>query len=127
MSDFGDIEPEDSFDQEGTPDPEQVAQRLHELRAYLADLYGHERLERFNALTPAERSLANAVGVAIVNWLLTHEPDDAEAAARDLHNVRRYWSGNVLPEWEDLPEDQRAIGIDIMRHLVAWLEREGPL
>jgi hypothetical protein len=129
MSDveFGDIEPDDVYAADSEPDPEQVARRLHELRAYLDDLTGGDRLARFEELTPDERTLADAVGAVIVSWLLEHEPDDPEGLARALHNVRRYWSGDVLPTWDDLPADERDVAVDVMAHIIAWLQAEGPL
>ena len=124
---FGDIEPDDVFAADSVPDPEQVARRLHELRAYLDDLTGGDRLARFDDLTPDERSLADAVGGVIVSWIVEHDPDDPDALARALHNVRRYWSGDTLPPWDDLPDDHREVAVDVMAHVVAWLQAEGPL
>ena len=124
---FGDDGPDDAYDAEGEPDAEQVARRLHEYRSMVEQLVGRERLAAFDALDPAERSLASSVGAVVVAWLAEHEPDDAEAAARALHNVRRYWSGNVLPYWDELPDDQQAIGVELLAQLIGWLQREGEL
>ena len=114
----------ESYVEGNLPDDEQVARRLHELREYLDALVGRN-VAPYDALTPAEQQLATSVGGVIVRWIATHEPDDAEAAARSLHDVRRYWSRGALDAWDDLTEDERAIGIEVMRRIIEWLQREG--
>ena len=124
---FGDIEPDDSYSAGAEPDPEQVAYRLHELRAYLDALTGSDYAARFQELTPEEQEIARAVGATIVQWLLSQDPDDPERVARHLHAVRRYWSRGALDAWEDLPQDHQELAVALMRNLIDWLHREGSL
>lgn len=123
---FGDITPEDAYDVEGVADPDQVAYRLHELRRYIDQLAGHDP-GAFDALDPDEQILALAIGKVIVDWLANTDPDHPERTARQLHNVRRFWSANTMPAWEDLPDDQRDLAVDLMRQIIDWLRREGSL
>jgi hypothetical protein len=109
------------------PAPEQVAYRLHELREYLDSVAGSHDLLRWDELTPTEQSLGIAIGEAIVAHLIEHEPDAAEDTARHLHNVRRYWASSRLPPWEELPPDDRQVGIDLMAAVLNWLAHEGTL
>lgn len=127
MSDFGDIEPDDVPAEGGEPDPDQVAFRLHELRAYIDKLAGTDWAARFEELTPEEQEVARAVGAAIVQWLLSQDPDDPELVARHLHAVRRYWSRGALEAWEDLPQDHRDLAVALMANIITWLQREGSL
>jgi hypothetical protein len=124
---FGDIEPADAYSAGVGPAVEQVAMRLHELREYLDSVAGEHGLLRWDELTPAEQQLALAIGDVIVTHLAGHEPDAAEDSARNLHNVRRYWASSRLPAWEDLPPDDRQVGIDLMSAIINWLAREGTL
>ena len=128
MSDitFGDIEPDDSYVAGNVADPEHVAMRLHELRIEIDNLVGRDPA-RWDALTGPERVLAASIGRVIVEWITTHEPDQPEQLAADLHGVRRFWTGDVLARWEDLSDDERAIGVEMMRLIIGWLEREGSL
>lgn len=106
-------------------DHEQVARRLHELAAYLDALAGRSSTAPFDGLTPNERTLAVSVGAVIAEWIAGHEPDDAAALAEELHGVRRYWTRNALDPWDELPPEERALAVELMRHVVEWLQREG--
>lgn len=123
---FGDIEPDDVVTAGGEPAPEQVAYRLHELRRCVDQLAGQDP-GAFDVLEPEEQTLALAIGGVIVDWLRTTDPDQPQDTARQLHNVRRYWSGGAMPAWEDLPPDHRAMAVDLMTELFDWLRAEGSL
>lgn len=123
---FGDIEPDDVWCADGDPDPEQVAYRLHELRRYIDQLACQDP-GAFDDLDPDEQTLAVAIGVVIVDWLVNTDPDHPELTARQLHNVRRYWSGNAMPTWDELPDDHRDLAVDLMRQIIDWLRAEGTL
>ena len=122
-STFGDFDLEDAWGTE-PPDPEQVAMRLHHLRELVDELTGAAGLARWDDLSEPERELAIALGGDLVDWLLTHRPE-AEGAARALHQERRHLATTPLPPWEDLSDDERRIGIDLMGIIIAWLERQG--
>lgn len=123
---FGDIEPADAWCAEGEPAPEQVAYRLHELRRVIDQLAGQDP-GAFDELKPAAQELALAIGQVVVDWLRSTDPDLAADTARQLHAVRRYWSGNTLPAWEALPEDHREVAVGLISDLLDWLAREGSL
>lgn len=125
MSTFGDLEPDDVFDLE-PPAPEQVAYRLHSLRLEVDALAGAAELPTWDDLTAPEQALGLAIGTALVDWLVTHNPD-AEQAARSLHNVRRFIASSRLPAWEDLEPDDRALGVALMTLIIGWLQRQGAL
>jgi hypothetical protein len=124
VSDFGDFDVDDAADHE-PPAPEQVAYRLHDLRVEVDALAGAEE-PGWDDLTNPERSLALAIGVALVDWLVTHVPDPVDAA-RALHNVRRYIATSRLPPWDDLDADDQAIGVALMSLIIDWLRRQGAL
>jgi hypothetical protein len=63
MPDFGDWDPDDSFDP-SSADPEQVARKLHALRT--AD--GFE-VTPWDRLTPGERAALVAIIAALLAWL----------------------------------------------------------
>lgn len=127
MSDFGDIDPEDSFDASGTPEPAQVARRIHEIRLYLDRVTGTTYEANYDELTAPERNLADTLAAAVIEWLIANEPDNARHSAEQLHNVRRFLSDNSLPPWTELPEDQRAIGTALMQAIIDWLHQEGSI
>lgn len=124
---FGDIEADDAYSQGAIADSSQVAFRLHEIRAYIDALTGSEYTPAFEALDPAEQSIALSIGGVIVQWLIDIDPDDPEKVALHLHNVRRYWSGNKLPAWADLPPEDRQVAVALMSAIIEWLRREGTL
>lgn len=124
-TDFGDWDPSDAFDRE-PPAPEQVAYRIHEIRIALDELAGVDGIT-WNDLSATQRDLALAIGQAVVDYVIVADPDIPEDAAKSLHNVRRYLSGNTLPAWDDLPEPDRSVGIHLMEILIAWLVRQGAI
>lgn len=126
VSTFGDFEEDDALDHE-PPAPEQVTFRLHRLRTEIDALTGASDLPTFDELTAPEQQLALALGDTIVAYIVSHEPDEPEALARTLHNARRYVASSRLPAWEELPPDDRQIGIELMRLLIGWLARQGAL
>lgn len=121
--DFGDYELDDVYDT-APPDPEQVAIKLHRLRLAVDQLAGAHNLYRWDDLTEPEQELARAIGKSLVDWLVTHDPQPVEAA-RSLHNVRRFIATSPLPEWDNLSDDERSIGIDLMTLIIRWLKRQG--
>lgn len=125
MSDFGDWDDDDALDHE-PPDHEQVTYKLHDLRVALDEFAGANGV-KWDDLTPGEQSLALALGQAVVDYVVTANPDLPEDAAKSLHNVRRYLSGNTLPAWDDMPQDDRDVGTAIMVILLAWLQRQGAI
>ena len=126
MSDFGDFDPDDAVDRE-PPDPEQVTYRVHELRRDLDVLIGSLDLPRWDDLSPAAQNMARGIGAMIVNYILTHEPEDAEELARALHDARRFVATSPLPAWDDLTSDDRDVGIALMSIILNWLRRQGAL
>lgn len=124
MSDFGDWEPDDALDHEPA-DPEQVAMRLHRLRVELDELASAAALPTFDELEPEAQQLALGIGDVIVRFIIDQQPDVPEDLARHLHNARRYVASSRLPEWEQLSDDERQVGIDLMTVLIAWLVRQG--
>jgi hypothetical protein len=123
---FGDFDVDDALDVE-PPAPEQVTYRLHRLRIEIDALTGAHDLPTFDELSPSEQQLALALGETIVAYIVSAEPDEPEALARTLHNARRYVASSRLAAWEDLPADDRQIGIELMALLIGWLRRQGAL
>ena len=121
--DFGDYESDDAYDT-ASPDPFQVAVKLHRLRVAVDVLGGSGTLPRWDALNATERALAVELGRSLVNWLATHDPHPVDAA-RALHNVRRFIATEPLPEWDNLSFDEQSIGIDLMTLVIRWLKRQG--
>ncbi len=125
---WGDIEPDDVYSSGALADPDQVAYRMHELVAYLNAAAGSaSALISWDELTPSEQQLGLAIGAVIVQWMIDVDPDEPEAAAQNLHNVRRFWASSALPAWPDVPPDERQVGIDLMDAIIDWLRREGTL
>ena len=126
MSDFGDWDPDDAFDRE-PPDDDQVTYKLHELRIALDQLAGAQDLPGWDDLAPSAQAMARGIGHMIVDYIVAHEPETPEELARTLHNARRYVATSPLPAWDDLPADDRQVGIDLMAVILRWLERQGAL
>jgi hypothetical protein len=126
VTDFGDFDPDDAWGVE-PPDEEQVTYKVHELRLALDDLVGSFDLPRWEDLDPDAQAMARALGVAIVNYIITYEPETGEQLARTLHEARRYVATTPLPAWEDLSPDDRQVGIDLMQVILDWLQRQGAL
>jgi hypothetical protein len=125
-TDFGDWELDDALDQEPA-DPDQVAVRLHRLRVEVDALAGAAGLPMWDDLSPDAQEFAVGIGKVIVDYLISHDPDDPEPVARHLHEARRYLATSPLPPWDDLAPDDRQIGIDLMAILLNWLRRQGAL
>ena len=121
---FGDAEADDSYVEDNQPDPEQVARRLHELREAIDQLVGRNPAP-YDELTEPEQQIAAAVALVIIEWIIGHEPDQAEQLAINLHNVRRHWSRGALPPWDQLNDDERELAVTLMRLIIEWLQREG--
>lgn len=127
MSDtFGDWNADDSFDTE-PPDEEQVTYKLHALRVAIDQLVGEHELPQWDDLSAGEQSMAHGIAGVIVRYIVDHEPEDPEQLARTLHNARRYVATSPLPPWDELPPDDRRIGIDLMAIILDWLRRQGAL
>ena len=110
-----------------TADPDQVARRLHELRVVLEAVAGGDVLAEWDDLPADDRALGRSFGAAIVEWLVTTDPDTPDRLARRLHDVRRAMSGGVIRPWDDLAEDERAVAVALMAALIDWLTREGTI
>lgn len=124
--DFGDFDPEDAIDHEPA-DPEQVGRRLHLLIEYLEHEAGIE-MPDYDHLSVMQKIRLLHTGDEIVQWLATHA-DDHEQLAIDVHNFRRAHDNDdeMLPEWDDLTVDQKAVAIGLMAAIVTWLQRQGAL
>lgn len=122
--DFGDWDDDDAFGTEPA-DPEQVTYKLHQLRLAIDDLVGSHDLPLWDDLGPDAQEMAMAIGRAIVQYILEHEPETGEELAKTLHEARRYVATSPLPPWEDLPADDRQVGIDLMQLILNWLTRQG--
>lgn len=128
MSDttFGDFEVDDAFDHE-PPAPEQVAYKLHALRREIDVLAAGAELPAFDDLEPEAQQLALGIGEVIVAFIVERNPDVPEDVARHLHEARRYMASSRLPPWEELPADDRQVGIALMALIIEWLRRQGAL
>jgi hypothetical protein len=126
VTDFGDFDLDDAWGVE-PPDEEQVTYKLHELRLAIDDLVGSHDLPRWDDLGPDAQEMARALGRAIVQYIIDFEPETGEQLARTLHEARRYVATTPLPAWDDLPPDDRQIGIDLMDIILEWLRRQGAL
>lgn len=122
---FGDIERADVWDADPTIAPEQVARRLHTLRVEVDNL-GGTTSPRWTDLDPESQELAEAIGEVVVDWIEVHEPDNPALTARRIHDVRVYLSRGVVPPWDSLAPDEQQIGIDLIRLVIEWLDKEGP-
>lgn len=68
MTDFGDHDPDDSYNADGEPDPLQLAIQYHRIRKYLADSAG-EPFPDWTDIADGERRLAVAIFASMVAWL----------------------------------------------------------
>lgn len=125
-TDFGDWDLDDAWDHE-PPAPEQVAYRLHDLRSEIDAVAGAADLPTWDELEPEAQEMALGIGQVIVDFIVARNPDLAEDVARHLHNARRYLASSRLPAWDELPADDRQIGIDLMQLIIDWLRRQGAL
>jgi hypothetical protein len=126
VSDFGDFDPDDAWALE-PPDPEQVTYRLHHLRAELDLLAAGRDVPTWDQLDPDAQAMALGIGQAVVAYIVEREPEDAASLARTLHDARRYVATSPLPPWDELPADDRQVGIDLMQTILDWLARQGAL
>jgi hypothetical protein len=120
---FGDIEEDDVFADEGEPAPEQVAIRLHESREDL-QLLVNDRLKAWQELSEEEQQLAFDIGVALVQRIA--EERDAGRLARWLHELRESIDSRV-PPWSELDEDEHAVAQALLVLILTWLSREGSI
>lgn len=118
---FGDIEEDDVFTDEGEPAPEQVAIRLHELREDLQEL-ANDRLKAWQELSSEEQTLAFDIGVALVQRIA--EDRDAGSLALWLHELRESIDSRV-PPWSELDADEQAVAQALLILVLTWLSREG--
>ena len=122
MSSFGDFEDADAYDAAEVVAPEQVARRLHRLRRPLEVLAGRADPGPYEAQSAGDRADLEAAGEAVAEYVALHEPDEPDRLARWVHA----WRAAGGATWEDLTDDQRAIGVHLMALVLAWLHREGP-
>jgi len=123
---FGDFDVDDALDTE-PPAPEQVAYRLHLLRAQVDAYRNAIGLPTWDELTPDEQEVGLGIGEVVVNYVVTHHAAGPEGLARTLHNVRRYWARSPLATWDQLKHDERAVGVDLMSLILGWLRRQGAI
>jgi hypothetical protein len=121
MSDeeFGDFEEADAYADEPA-DPEQVAIRMNELRAYLAEMAG-EDLAAWDALTDEEKAIGIALGQSLID-VMTKDPANAP---QGFHEALGYLQEQ--PEWDELSPEAQAVATALLDDLLAWLERQGAL
>jgi hypothetical protein len=55
---------------------------------------------------------------------LDHEPPDPVQVAIKLHRYTREFDPDI-PDWDDLSDEEKAIGIAVMLRLISWLRRQG--
>jgi hypothetical protein len=121
---FGDWDPDDSFDHE-PPAPEQVAYRLHHIREEIEELIGRP-LPTWDELDADQQAVGLALGESITNYINANEPDVPEPLAHALHDFRQAINP-ALPDWDDLSDDDHAIGTAIMDIILKWLRMEGAI
>lgn len=125
MTDFGDFDLADAYDEDPTIASEQVTYRLHEMRVALEILAGRDA-DDWDLLLPVERELALGIGEAVVGWIYLRVDNDPEDLAMYLHNVRVFFGPPSFPSWEELSAEERHVAVAMMEGLVDWLETEGP-
>jgi len=122
MSDFGDIELADAWDTDRTIDPLQLAMRLHRLRQEVDALAGGDTAD-WEDLDLEDRDASYIVALETVVYVYAREPDNPALLAEHVHEAR---INGVGRSWDELTNDERQVGIDLMTLIVEWLEREGP-
>lgn len=125
-AEFGDWDDDDALGTEPA-DVDQVTYRLHDLRRAIDALAGAADLPAWDDLSPDAQEMARGIGQVIVDYLVSHDPDDPAMVARHLHDARRYVASSRLPPWDDLPADDRQIGVDLMGLIIGWLQRQGAI
>jgi hypothetical protein len=121
---FGDWDPDDSFDHE-PPAPEQVTYRLHRIRADVEELIGRP-LPKWEDLDDDQKAVGFALGERVTEFIATNEPDYPEPLAHALHDFRQAINPS-LPDWDDLSDEDHAIGTAIMDIILKWLRMEGAI
>lgn len=117
---FGDDVPEDVYDAGGTPDPSQVARRLHEIRSAMRVLAGGLPLPVWDVYERAPvETAATAVPVAALTIA------NAGGFAHALHDARR--TVDFLPDWDKLTAEERELATAVAALIVAWLTAEGSI
>jgi hypothetical protein len=119
VTSFGDWTPKDSFAPRSQPDPRYVAQRIHELRQFLAGLVGNQ-IADWTDLTRDEQDIAVALGVQLTVHLLAKGRDGSALA---LHEARRFLRDE--PEWRELTPQEAAVALAMVDDVVRWLILEG--
>jgi hypothetical protein len=120
MFEFGDTEPDDVFDPNGVPDPEQVARRIHELRRYFEEKARHAVPPPYDDLSGDERSIAVVIAEVFLTWI----DQGIEKAVEQVHEVTLYLRGQ--PRMPPTQEEQ-SVGETILEEVRDWLVREGSL
>jgi hypothetical protein len=120
---FGDLEPDDVWDDDPTIAPEQVAYKLHRLRRAVEQLAGRDP-GRFDDLSRRDRYDALELGQAVTDYAVANGTADAARAARAIHDLFRPQTGGPL--WVDLSDDEQAIGVALVAIIFTWLRRQGP-
>lgn len=114
---FGDFDIDDAWADEPA-DPEQVAMRLHELRIYLEEAAGDD-LAAWDALSEGERAVCITIGTR----LIASAKDNPDSVPQDVHEAVIFFSQQ--PEWADLDDASRAVGVALMDDILMWFARQG--
>lgn len=120
---FGDFDLDDAYSNEGAPDVEQFAIRIHQIRSALLELGGHDPLPPWWVYVHQTSEIAAA---ALVVPILTATINPVLLAQR-IHEARRAEADPSLEPWDDLSVEAIDIAIAIARNLLAWLIRQGAL
>jgi hypothetical protein len=122
-SDFADAEVDDMFDAEGEADPEQVARRLHEIRAEWA-AFASETLDDYDDLSDDEAAVAAAIAGALIDRLAALGTA-ADTLAEATHEAKAFMDGS--PEWTSLDNETRQAATALVDEVIGWLTAEGTL
>lgn len=120
---FGDFDLDDAYCDEGEPDSEQVARKLHQIRADLAK-WDHLDMPRFDDLSDDEREVAVAIAVYAVKHLDGLDTS-AFGLADNIHDAVSFFSGDEM--LVSLTGDEQAVARGIAAIVIEWLAREGTL
>jgi hypothetical protein len=120
-STFGDWEPADSYTPDNVPDPLAVAQRIHDIRGWLAAMsVSPEEQAAWGDLEPGEQE----VGYALSRSLIEHLMDKGrDGSALSLHEARQFLGEQAT--WRDLDADAQAVALGLVDDIVRWLQIEG--
>lgn len=117
---FGDVDDDDAYTDGADPDPEQVAHRVHELRAWLA-AQGGDALAGWDELDDDEHDIAVALGEHLVAAIASDPSIDTVAEA--LHEARTYLAGQAGA----MTAEEVAVGDALCSAVVDWLRHEGTI